>query len=55
MVADATKPKKKPAKREKIFHPESRKAGQLARVQLRKQKLVNAAAKRTRKNGSLGA
>ncbi|KAH7106013.1 hypothetical protein BKA62DRAFT_612403 [Auriculariales sp. MPI-PUGE-AT-0066] len=52
---DSSKPKKKkqPAKKEKIFHPESRKAGQLARTALRKHKLVDAATKRSRKNFAL--
>jgi translation machinery-associated protein 16 len=45
----ATKPKQK---REKIFHPESRKAGQLARTQLRKSKLMKAASKRHKKFSS---
>ncbi|KZV93142.1 hypothetical protein EXIGLDRAFT_768366 [Exidia glandulosa HHB12029] len=47
------KPKKQPAKKEKIFHPESRKAGQLARTQLRKSKLADAKTKRGRKNLAL--
>lgn len=54
----APKPKskaKQPAKKEKIFHPESRKAGQLARTQLRKAKLADADTKRHRKNSALGA
>jgi len=41
-----TKKPQKSAKREKIFHPESRKAGQLARKQLRKSKLAGQASKR---------
>jgi len=41
-----TKKPQKSAKREKIFHPESRKAGQLARKQLRKSKLAGQATKR---------
>jgi len=45
----ATKPKQK---REKIFHPQSRKAGQLARTQLRKTKLTEAASKRHKKFSS---
>lgn len=36
-------------KKEKVFHPDSRKAGQLSRVQLRKGKLADAASKRTKK------
>jgi translation machinery-associated protein 16 len=43
-----TKKSSKPTKKEKIFHPESRKAGQLARKQLRKSKLAGHAAKRTK-------
>ncbi|EIW79279.1 hypothetical protein CONPUDRAFT_138424 [Coniophora puteana RWD-64-598 SS2] len=39
----------KSAKKEKIFHPDSRKAGQLNRVQIRKNKLADAAAKRNKK------
>ncbi|KAJ1306788.1 hypothetical protein OPQ81_007774 [Rhizoctonia solani] len=39
------KPGKKPNK-EKVFHPQSRKAGQLERTQLRKAKLANASSKR---------
>jgi len=39
-------------KREKIFHPQSRKAGQLARTQLRKSKLTEAASKRHKKFSS---
>ncbi|KAH7335307.1 hypothetical protein B0J17DRAFT_630381 [Rhizoctonia solani] len=39
------KPGKKPAK-EKVFHPQSRKAGQLERSQLRKAKLADASSKR---------
>ena len=41
-------------KKEKVFHPSSRKAGQLARNALRKGKLGNLAAKRTQKHHSLG-
>jgi hypothetical protein len=47
----ASKPKQK---REKIFHPESRKAGQIARSQLRKSKLTEASSKRHRKFASQG-
>ncbi|EAU90558.2 hypothetical protein CC1G_00942 [Coprinopsis cinerea okayama7 len=49
------KPAKKSSttnKKEKIFHPSSRKAGQLARKALRKEKLQNLASKRTQKQGS---
>ncbi|KAH9975653.1 hypothetical protein BJV74DRAFT_177985 [Russula compacta] len=43
-----TKKPSKGAKKEKIFHPESRKAEQLARKQLRKSKLAGQASKRTK-------
>ncbi|KAG2068748.1 hypothetical protein BDR04DRAFT_742814 [Suillus decipiens] len=39
-------------KKEKVFHPDSRKAGQLSRVQLRKAKLADAASKRTQKHSA---
>ncbi|KAG1907539.1 uncharacterized protein F5891DRAFT_204817 [Suillus fuscotomentosus] len=39
-------------KKEKVFHPDSRKAGQLSRVQLRKAKLADAASKRTKKHSA---
>ncbi|KII87422.1 hypothetical protein PLICRDRAFT_142685 [Plicaturopsis crispa FD-325 SS-3] len=45
--AAAPKPKK-----EKVFHPESRKAGQIARSQLRKGKLVGQASKRGKRDHS---
>jgi translation machinery-associated protein 16 len=41
-------------KKEKVYHPESRKAGQLARNSLRKGKLGNLASKRGKKHNSLG-
>ncbi|KAF8273169.1 hypothetical protein EI94DRAFT_1776545 [Lactarius quietus] len=41
-------PTTKSAKKEKVFHPESRKAGQLARKQLRKSKLAGHATKRAK-------
>jgi translation machinery-associated protein 16 len=41
-------------KKEKVFHPSSRKAGQLARNALRKGKLGNLSAKRSQKHHSLG-
>lgn len=41
-------------KKEKIYHPSSRKAGQLARNALRKGKLGNLASKRGQKHNSLG-
>jgi translation machinery-associated protein 16 len=50
----STKTKQGSGKKEKVFHPESRKAGQLARTQLRKEKLANAASKRARKHSSQG-
>ncbi|KAJ7760489.1 hypothetical protein B0H16DRAFT_574490 [Mycena metata] len=43
----------KPAKKEKVFHPDSRKAGQLARNALRKGKLGNLRTKRTKKASSM--
>jgi hypothetical protein len=43
-----TKKPQKSAKKEKIFHPESRKAEQLARKQLRKSKLAEQASNRTK-------
>jgi hypothetical protein len=43
-----TKKSPKVAKKEKIFHPESRKAEQLARKQLRKTKLAGQASKRAK-------
>ncbi|KAJ7449643.1 hypothetical protein FB451DRAFT_1287542 [Mycena latifolia] len=42
----------KPAKKEKVFHPDSRKAGQLARNALRKGKLGNLRTNRTKKASS---
>ncbi|EJD43741.1 hypothetical protein AURDEDRAFT_145306 [Auricularia subglabra TFB-10046 SS5] len=54
-TSPAAKPKSKgkpSLKKEKIFHPESRKAGQLARTALRKAKLADAQTKRTRKNAA---
>ena len=41
-------------KKEKVYHPSSRKAGQLARHALRKGKLGNLASKRGQKHNSLG-
>jgi hypothetical protein len=43
-----TKRPQKAAKKEKVFHPESRKAGQLGRKQLRKSKLDGQASKRAK-------
>lgn len=45
----------KPQKKEKIFHPQSRKADQLVRANLRKSKLADLARARTRKHGDKGA
>ena len=42
-------------KKENVFHPQSRKAGQLVRTQLRKSKLVEQAKERSKKQGSQGA
>jgi hypothetical protein len=55
-MAPIKKPQKpqKAAKKEKIFHPESRKAGQLARKQLRKSKLAGQASKRGKLHSSKG-
>ncbi|KAI0352376.1 hypothetical protein OH77DRAFT_1506074 [Trametes cingulata] len=39
-------------KKEKVFHPQSRKAGQLVRTQLRKSKLVELAKERSKKQGT---
>jgi len=39
-------------KKEKVFHPQSRKAGQLERAQLRKAKLASQASKRSKKESS---
>ncbi|KAF5316607.1 hypothetical protein D9619_006268 [Psilocybe cf. subviscida] len=58
-MAPANTPKAKAAsaatkeKKEKLFHPASRKAGQLARHALRKGKMGNLASKRSEKAGSL--
>ncbi|KAF9478245.1 hypothetical protein BDN70DRAFT_809135 [Pholiota conissans] len=55
-MAPTTTPKSVTAtkeKKEKVFHPSSRKAGQLARNALRKGKLGNLATKRTHKQSSL--
>lgn len=43
------------AKKEKVYHPESRKASQLARKALRKGKLGNLAQKRGKKHNDLRA
>ncbi|KAI0272771.1 hypothetical protein BC834DRAFT_949284 [Gloeopeniophorella convolvens] len=47
-MAQTTKKSPKGTKKEKIFHPDSRKAGQLARKQLRKSKLAGQASKRAK-------
>ena len=52
-MAPIKKPQKA-TKKEKLFHPESRKAGQLARKQLRKSKLAGQASKRTKLHSSKG-
>ncbi|KAF8956928.1 hypothetical protein BDZ97DRAFT_1848946 [Flammula alnicola] len=55
-MAPASTPKSATAtkeKKEKLFHPSSRKAGQLARNALRKGKLGNLATKRSQKHNSL--
>lgn len=39
-------------KKEKLFHPQSRKAGQLVRTQFRKTKLSELARARSKKQGS---
>lgn len=48
-----SKPKSAP-KKEKIFHPDSRKAAQLARTHLRKSKLAEATVKRFQKHAAQG-
>ena len=49
-----TKKPHKAAKKEKVFHPESRKAGQLARKQIRKSKLAGQASNRAKLHSSKG-
>ncbi|KAF8556412.1 hypothetical protein OG21DRAFT_631643 [Imleria badia] len=44
--------KSKSTKKEKIFHPDSRKAAQLARTHLRKSKLAEATVKRSKKHAT---
>jgi translation machinery-associated protein 16 len=52
---NATKSKgKTKEKKEKIFHPQSRKAGQLQRAQLRKSRLASSASKKTKKEAAKG-
>ncbi|KAG6891222.1 hypothetical protein C0995_008474 [Termitomyces sp. Mi166 len=55
-MAPSKTPKKAASapKKEKVFHPSSRKADQLARKALRKGKLGNLASKRSQKHNSLG-
>ncbi|KAI0741947.1 hypothetical protein C8Q80DRAFT_1221771 [Daedaleopsis nitida] len=55
-MAPSTKNGKKATgtKKEKLFHPQSRKAGQLVRTQLRKSKLVEQSKERFKKQGSQG-
>ncbi|EEB91346.1 hypothetical protein MPER_10305, partial [Moniliophthora perniciosa FA553] len=43
----------KPVKKEKVFHPESRKASQLNRKSVRKEKMSNLASNRKQKYHSL--
>lgn len=50
-VKKSTKGKQKA---EKVFHPESRKAGQMERKNLRKQKLTNQVSKRSKKQMAQG-
>jgi len=45
----------KKQKKEKLFHPQSRKAGQLVRTHIRKSKLGDLARKRSHKQSSQGA
>jgi len=53
-MAPSKTPKATPAiKKEKVYHPSSRKAGQLARNALRKGKLGNLASKRGQKHNSM--
>ena len=49
------KPSTKSQKKEKIFHPQSRKADQLVRARLRKGKLADLAKARSEKHGKQGA
>lgn len=51
----AKKGKSTPAVKEKIFHPNSRKAGQLERASLRKSKLATASSKRSIKQIEKGS
>ncbi|KAF8840828.1 hypothetical protein BDN67DRAFT_598340 [Paxillus ammoniavirescens] len=52
-MAPSTTQKPTPkAKKEKIFHPDSRKAAQLGRIHLRKNKLAEAASKRNKKQAA---
>lgn len=52
--ATAKKAKAKGQKKEKLFHPQSRKADQLVRAQHRQSKLVNLAKSRKEKHGVHG-
>jgi translation machinery-associated protein 16 len=58
MAPSATKAKAKATKsngkKEKIFHPQSRKAAQISRASLRKDKMSEAVAKRTKKQATQG-
>ena len=53
-MAPSSRVKTAKPKKEKVFHPSSRKAGQLARNALRKGKLGNLSTKRSQKHDSLG-
>jgi len=53
-MAPTKKKPQKNAKKEKIFHPESRKAEQLGRKQLRKSKLGEQASKRAKLHSAKG-
>lgn len=44
--------KAKPQKKEKIFHPQSRKAAQMNRANVRKDKMAGAASKRVQKQSA---
>lgn len=50
----ATAAKKSSAKKEKVFHPQSRKADQLSRKSLRKEKMGGLATGRNKKHNLLG-
>lgn len=54
-MAPSQSAKSAKAKKEKVFHPESRKAQQLARNALRRDKRSNQSSKRSQKHDSRGA